>query len=188
MTAVPSAISSVVRIQSLFDEWRQLDSKRLNNGTELIAWMPDEESGTWMHVVFHGLSPEQVTELEEQLGCPLPNDLRALYRWCNGMALFTGAFRIYGRRRPGVREYEDALQPDDMALFNHELDVLGWKPAGAVAFAQNGWDLSVHVCGMGATPREVVRCDRASGRILERHANVFECVAQRITRMDDLIV
>ncbi|MDO8348917.1 MAG: hypothetical protein Q7T30_01685, partial [Planctomycetota bacterium] len=92
MPAVASAISSVVKIQSLFDRWRQLDSKRLGNGTELIGWMPSDESGTWMHCVFHGLAPDRIDDLERQLVSPLQNDLRALYRWCNGMTLFTGAF------------------------------------------------------------------------------------------------
>jgi len=56
----------------------------------------------------------------------------------------------------------------------------------AVAFAQNSWDLTVHVTGMDRSARDVVRCERTTGRVIEVHEDVFACVAARLSRLDEL--
>lgn len=58
-------------------------------------------------------------------------------------------------------------QPDDLLQLNHEIEALGWKPSHAIAFAVNGWDQSVHLFGMTNKPRQIARCDRSTGKVLE---------------------
>lgn len=181
-----NAIAHIECIQDLLAEWRALGSCRLRNGVELIGRMPVDDEHVWMHVVFPGLPVAGLETLERDLGVSLGRALRAFYRCCGGMNLFNDAFRLFGRRLPGVSAGARGLQPSDIVAFNHEIDALGWKPAGAVAFAQNNWDLTVHVVGMGAQPDEVVRCDRRTGHVLERHADVFACVASRLSKLDQL--
>lgn len=183
--ATHSNTANIVRIWVLFDEWRQLGAKRLADGTELIG-AQDEERTAWLHVIYRGLPSTAIDRIVSELGCQLPKDLRAFYRRCNGMQLFGGAFRIFGLRERGVFEGDAALQPDDIVFANHELDALGWKPDRAVVFAQNAWDLSVHLVGMPDDPEGVVRCDRATGAVLERHDGLFECIWQRLFRLDQL--
>jgi hypothetical protein len=178
----------IVTIQDLLDKWRELGHEKLPNGTELIGRFPDEETPTWTHVVFPGLSPRRIGMLEAKIGGLLPSRLNAFYRLIGGMTLFVGAFRMAGARTPGIRCGIDSLCPDDIVELNHELDVLGWKPRGAVAFATNSWDGSVHLAGMGQAPDEIVRCERVSGRILECHENVFTCVSSRLTRLDEILL
>lgn len=181
-----NALQHIMRIQDLFEGWRALGSLRLRNGVELIGRVPDEDSAMWMHVVFPGLHGERLLQLEHELGTSLPRSLRAFYECCGGMSLFFGAFTLRGLRRPGFGLGSGALQPEDIVALNHELDAQGWKPRGAVAFAENALDLSVHLVGMGDAPAQVVRCERSSGRVLERHEDVFACVDARLYRLDEL--
>lgn len=183
-----STLAHIAGIQHLLDRWRSLGSRRSRFGVELIARVPDADSELWMHAVFPGLKVDQVVRLEQDLGQALPNRLRAFYRCCGGMRLFLGAFQVFGLRRPGIGLGALALQPEDLVALNYELDVLGWKPAGAVAFAVNSLDLSVHLAGMGRTPDEVVRCDRRTGAVLERHEDVFACVDARLHKLDELML
>lgn len=178
----------IVTIQDLLDKWRALGHEKLANGTELIGLFPDEATPTWTHVVFPGMSPRRIALLETKIGGLLPGRLHAFYRLIGGMTLFVGAFRMAGSRTRGIRCGDDGLCPDDIVELNHELDVLGWKPRGAIAFATNSWDGSVHLAGMGHSPEEIVRCERASGRILECHEDVFACVSARLTRLDQLLL
>ena len=178
-----SATASITRIHDLIDRWRALGSERLPSGVECIGRAPDGEQHEWLHTLFPALDERGLERLEQELQRHLPPSLRQLYRSCGGMHLFQGAFQVHGRcREPSLHDL--SLQPEDLVALNRELDVLVWKPPGAVAFASNGWDRSLHVVGMGRTPQEVVRCDRRTGRIFERHENVFSCIEARLYRLD----
>lgn len=183
-----TATQSIVKIQDLFEDWRLMGFERLQNGIELIGRVGTEDQPCWLHAVFPGLSAADLTALEKDADVHFPGHLRAFYRLIGGMTLFHSAFRVFGRHRPGIRTNIGALQPDDLAELNHEIDALGWKPPGAVAFAVNSWDQSVHLAGMGTGAQEIVRCDRATGRILESHADVFECISDRLYRLDQLML
>lgn len=181
-----SPVDCIANIQDLIDGWRQLGSRRLHSGVELIARLPDDEEDTWLHAIFPALDTRGIARLERALGVPLPRQLRSFYRACGGMSLFGRAFLLHGLRGAGVHTGERALQPEDVVQLNHELDALDWKPAGAIAFASNSWDNTVHLTGMGRTPNEIVRCERQGGRVLETHPSLFECVEARLYRLDRL--
>ena len=184
-TTTPFA--SIARIHSLFDEWRTLGSRRLSCGTELIGPMGDDDAEAWLHILYPGLHVSEVNDLEQRIGHKLPRELRAFYRRTAGMVLWSGAFRVYGFRPPGIETLEDNRFPDDILALNHQLDVLGWKPPGALAFAENGWDMSVHVVGMNDNPSVVCRCDRRTGNVLETHPSVWVCFATRLNKIDGLV-
>ena len=181
-----NATQHIVCIQDLLEQWRALGHQLLRNGTELIGQLPLDDHVAWLHVVFPPLDAGGIEALERDLGTALPPSLRTLLRCCGGMSLFSGAFHLAGRRRSGITTGDGALQPFDLIALNHELDVHGWKPKHAVAFAQNSWDLTVHVIGMAGHPEGVVRCERQSGRVIEQHDDVFACIAARLSRLDEL--
>ncbi|MBL8724770.1 MAG: SMI1/KNR4 family protein [Planctomycetes bacterium] len=181
-------VQPILRIQDLFDRWRQLGAKKLPSGTELIGAMPDGDGEVWMHAIHPGLTLAEIERLEGKLKARLPRDLRAFYRLSRGMDLFQGAFRVYGAGQASFRANEQSLRVDDLLELNHELDVLGWKPKGAVAFAVNAWDQTVHLFGMTPNVREVARCQRATGEILEVCSTLWECISARLYRLDHLLV
>ncbi|MBM4062566.1 MAG: SMI1/KNR4 family protein [Planctomycetes bacterium] len=178
---------SIAKIQDTFDRWRQMGSRKLRSGTELIGLVPDQETELWLHVIHAGLPLAQIDQLERAMQTSLPRDLRALYRVTRGLSLFHGAFNLHGRRAPGFGTADCALQPEDILELNHGLDVLGWKPPGAVAFAANAWDQSVHLFGMTEQPRQVARCHRGTGEILELDGTIWECLVRKLYRLDRLI-
>lgn len=180
-------IASIARIQNLFDTWRQLGSRKLPNGTELIARSNDDGEEHWLHVIYPGLSVNELTAFEHRLRMKLPRDLRAFYRRTAGMSLWGGAFTVYGHRAHDHPKHGDA-RPADALRLNHELEVIGWKPANAFAFAENAWDMSVHVVGMAHNPAIAQRRDRISGLVLEEHPNVWSCIAARLYRIDQLMM
>ena len=184
---MPNTTTAIASIQDLLGCWRTMGSRRLRSGAELIAEVPDGERDMWMHAVFPGQSAAKLDQLEVALGKPLPKRLRAFYRGCGGMTLFMGAFTLHGIRRPGFRGRDGSLEPECVVELNHLLDMLGWLPDDAVAFACNGWDGSVFVLGMGQNDKEVVRCERSSGAIIERYEDVFSCVDARLYHLDDLL-
>jgi hypothetical protein len=181
-------VEKIVEITDLFEQWRAMGNRRLDNGIELIGQAGGEAEPYWMHVVFPGLSAAQVTSIEAGIGTPLPPQLRRIYRVIGGMTLFLGAFQLYGLRRPGLRSGVEALEPEDVVALNHEIDTMGWRPARAVAFAVNALDGSIHLTGMGRNPDEVFRCERATGRVLESHEDAFACVYDRLYRLDQLLL
>lgn len=181
-----SKIESIISIQDLFDRWRELGSLKLDSGVEFVAELPDGEEPRWMHVIFPGLSSEAVHEMVAMLDRPVPASLRAFYRGCGGMTLFSGAFTFYGRRQRGFVRGDAGLEPEDLVAFQREVAALPWVGPDAVAFASNGWDGSIYLVGMGETPDEVVRCERATGEITERHLDVFACAEARLYHLDEL--
>lgn len=183
-----SLTAHITTIHDLLEEWRALGSRRLRNGVELIGRMPVDDEWAWMHAVFPGLDVRSLDEVERAIGVALPGTLRTFYRRCGGMSLFLGAFRLGGRAPVGLRTGDEALHPVDIVALNHELDVLGWRPGHAVAFAENRWDLSVHVAGIEPGSERVARCDRRTGAVIEEHADVFACIADRLHRLDQLLL
>lgn len=181
-------VFAIARISTLFASWRKMGSRRLRSGTELIADIPDGGEHAWLHALHPGLSLAQIDQLEAHLHMSLPRDLRALYRRTRGMSLFHGAFRLFGYRTLAARPSEDDLQPDDLLQLNTELDRLGWKPKTALAVAENSWDMSVHVLGMTEDQLKVHRCERATGRVIEEHPSIWVCVAERLYKLDRLLL
>lgn len=184
-----SPIPQIAAMQDVLDRWRGLGHRRLRTGAELIGRAPVDDAEAWLHVLFPPATAARLDQLEAQLRRPLPRDLRCLYRCVGGMSLFAGAFVLCGPSSPYVQVGDGALQPGSLHGLGHELASLPWLDAGMLPFAINAWDLSVHVYGHAdAAPDEVVRLDRQDGSVRERHADVWSCLADRLTRLDQLLL
>jgi hypothetical protein len=177
---------AITRIHDVFEAWRDLGSKLLPNGTELIGRNSDGEYDGWMHAVFPRLDSERIDRIAAELGTELPVDLRRFYSACGGMILFGGLFRFFGLPMPRGLVYENGVAVDDVVSLNHQLDSFGWKPRGAIAVASSEWDASVFVAGMGDTPEQIVRVDRATGAELARIKSIWALVADKLYRLDEM--
>ncbi len=185
-------LESIGKIQDVFEAWRELGSKMLPNGTELMGRHGQEGDdgveGGWMHAVFPRLGAVDLVVLEGLLSTPLSGDLRRFYSACGGMVLFGGLFRIYGLPRPRGVLFENGPGPDDIVTLNHELDHCDWKEPGAIAVATNDWDASVYFAGMGETESEIVRVAQATGEVLGRSATIWSLVAEKLYRLDEMFL
>lgn len=183
-----SATKHITAIQDLFEAWRMLGSRKLRSGVELFGQMPVDDGIAWMHAVFPGCSARQIDAIEHAVGAAMPAALRTFYRCCGGLNLFLGAFRLCALGTAGLVADDAGMQPPDIAALNHQLDVFGWRAPHAIAFAENSWDLSVHVAGLVPGSAKVVRCERVTGAVIEEHEDVFACVADRLYRLDRLLL
>ncbi len=181
-------LESISRIQDTFECWRQLGSKTLRDGTELIGRQYEDDDEAWMHALFLRLTGHEIAAMEQLLEMPLPKSLRRFYSSCGGMTLFGGVFRIHGLRQPRGVLLEQGARVEDLVQLNHELDQAGWKPAGAVAFGVSEWDATAYVAGMGRTEDEVVRVARATGDVLEYVDDIWTLVADKLYRLDELFI
>jgi hypothetical protein len=179
-----SNIASICNIQDLLDRWRTLGSLKLRNGVELLAKIPDSESSSWMHAVFPGMSAAVLKKVVTTIEGEMPASLRAFYRGCGGMSLFGDLFTVYGAPRTHFVIGDDAFAAADIIEFNRHTAALPWAVPHMVAFASSAWDGSIYVAGLGATPDEVVRCERKTGQVLQRHTNVFTCIEARLYHLD----
>lgn len=185
---MPSARESITRIQDVFESWRELGSKRLRDGTELIGRQTEGDEDCWMHAVFRRLEPWQISQVEALVGRRLPADLRRFYSSCGGMMLFGGLFRMFGLPRRRGLIVEHGVNVDDIVALNHELDHCTWQPEGAVAFATNEWDASVYLAGAGATDEQILRVARATGEERERIDDIWQLVADQLYRLDSMLI
>jgi hypothetical protein len=179
-----SHIANICNIQDLLDRWRSMGSIRLENGVELIAKIPNDESSSWMHAIFPGLSAERLARLRDNLDGKMPASLRSFYRGCGGMSLFGDLFTVYGAPRSHFVLGADAIAAADLTEFNRDIAALPWTRQQMIAFASSAWDGSIYTVGMGKTPDEVVRFDRKTGKVLQRHTNVFTCMEARLFHLD----
>ena len=175
-----SCTDSILTIQDLLTEWRQLGSHTDGDGIERIA-QTDEDS--WLHAVLAGVGAGAISACERALGVCLPGRLRGLYRCLGGLDLFDGLFRLYGPDTTASRQL--GL---DLGTFVSSQGSPGWMPPGAGPFAVNAWDGSLHLFGMGRSPEEIVRCEPETGEVLERYVDALHCVGARLSRLDDLAV
>ncbi|MFN3243984.1 MAG: SMI1/KNR4 family protein [Planctomycetota bacterium] len=177
-----SISNHIVALQDMLDEWRQLGSKLLPNGVELIGQLGSEDS--WMHAVYPSLLLEDVGDLEADLGRSLPNGYRTFLKGCGGLICFGGLFTLYPYRGVGPLDSSLSTAGEGLVRVNQLLSGASWMPSDAIAIATNALDGSVQVVGMGDNPEEVVRCDPRDGDVIERHEHVFACVSDRLTRSD----
>ena len=175
-----SCTDSILTIQDLLTEWRQLGSHTDGDGIERIAQVAED---SWLHTALAGVDEGAIAACEQALGVQLPRRLRGLYRCLGGLDLFDGLFRLHGpdtvaSRRLGL----------DLSTFASSQGSPGWMPPGAAPFAVNAWDGSLHLCGMGRSPEEIVRCEPETGEVLERYVDALHCVGARLSKLDELAI
>lgn len=183
-----ATLELIGRIQDVFDGWRELGSRRLADGTELLVRQPVDGEECWMHAVFPRLDAARLDEMAGLLGRPLPASLRRFYGACGGMVLFGGLFRVFGLPRHRGLLCAQGPVVDDIVAANHLLDSVGALPAAAIAVARNDWDGSIHLAGVGDDADEIVRVDRSTGEVIGRASSMWELVADKLYGHDPLLL
>jgi len=180
--SIMSITESIVGFQDRLDEWRQLGSRHLQSGVELIGGC-DEDGDPWLHAVYPALSKVEVGQLEIDLGRRLPATYRSFLLGCGGLSCFAGLFMVHPYRKLEKSLAVGAVT-DSVLRLNQLLSGAEWMTSSAIAFASNALDGSVQVLGMGRTPAEVLRCDVRTGEVVERHEHIFACVDDRLSKCD----
>ena len=56
--------AAIVNIQDFLDRWRQMGSRKLTSGTELIGEVPTEDGELWMHAIYPKLPLASLEKLQ----------------------------------------------------------------------------------------------------------------------------
>lgn len=161
----------------------RLGSRQLSNGTRLIGHVPHVAPEAYFHVVYAPLNDAEIRTLEQQIGRPLPRDLKHFYGLCNGLKLFSYALAIDGLRRTNTRTGDDAWHPFAMDVAN-----VKERPKNVddsfVFFGGYEWDGST--LGMSGQSREVHRCAPQSARRLNTWASLSDMLCSEVRRLSSL--
>lgn len=174
-----------VEFRAVLDRWRELGSRVLSNGAELICPVPHVAPEAWFHCVYPPLAETDVQVLEADLGCRLPPDLKALYRCSNGLNVFSDAVRVYGHRRNYKRSGDDAWQPYEIRDSNSRSAPAGWQRGDYLIVGGYKQDGS-HLLYPNTEQPSVARVDRATGQVMARWPSLWSWLKEEVGRLATL--
>ena len=67
-----------------------------DSGTRLIGHAPDIAPRAFRHIVYAGLNPSLLNEMEGRIGAAVPKQLSDFLVQANGLIAFDGALRVFG--------------------------------------------------------------------------------------------
>ena len=148
-------------------KWEIKGNKIIANGTELLCPVPHIAPQAWFHVIYAGLSKEQIAQFEEKFPIPFPLKYKEFLLESNGINIFSDSLSIWGLRKTFERTGEGALQPYDLLSLNEE------RPKGCpntwLFFGSYSWDGTRVMFDLaeGNDQNKVYRCARRSTQILQ---------------------
>lgn len=160
-----------------------LGSRTLSNRVRLIGHVPHEGPEGYLHEVFPALDDAQIALVEQDVGRPLPDELKEFYRHTNGLHLFSGALSIDGLRHSYVRMGDESRQPFSITTPN-----VRERPRDAddsfVFFGGYGFDASP--LGMFPDSPVVYRCKRWTAVPINEWRSFEEMLISEVHRLDGL--
>jgi hypothetical protein len=165
-------------LNELFN-WKQKGERLLVNGTILICKVPHIAPEAWFHIMYPKIIKQQISEIEQELSIPLPNDYKDFLLTTNGINIFSDSLRIYGKRTSYVREGDEAIQPYDLALHHTELKC--YIPDNLLVIGSYSWDGSHIVYDLDTN--QIYRCERYSSKVLNSWSNLKTFLNDEIKRL-----
>ncbi|MDQ3996486.1 MAG: SMI1/KNR4 family protein [Gemmatimonadota bacterium] len=98
-------------VNAVIESARALGSRRLDDGTELIGHVPHVAPEAWLHILFPALTPEEIRQVEAEIGRPLGPTFSSVLAMHNGLSLFSDSLYIYGHRKSVRRTGAAVRQP-----------------------------------------------------------------------------
>jgi len=168
---------------NLIDKYKRLGIHELSNGTKLIGHVPHIGPDAYLHIIFPGLSGDEITKIEEEIQRPLPTPLKEFLVYSNGIDLFSGAFSISGYRNNYVRTGDESIQPFSITTPNVE-ERLNDAPHEAVFFGFYDWDGSS--TWMVPSDQKVYRCSIESAEPISDWKDLGSMLISETKRLSTL--
>jgi hypothetical protein len=151
------------------------------DGAKMYGHVPHIAPQAWFHIIYPGLTPTHIHELERELGMPIPRQYAAFLQRSNGLTLFSGQLDMYGRRTDYSRDPQ-IRQPFDLALPNvKERPRLAQPSWFIVGFYRSDGS---HAYVVGESP-EVFRANRdMSEPTLSHWPSLGAFIASEISRLE----
>jgi hypothetical protein len=163
--------------------FERLGSRILPNGVELIGHVPHRGPHAFLHLTFPPLNDHDTRDIEQQIGCPLPYELKEFYSYTNGLDLFSCSLAIYGLRRSFARSGDEARQPFSIVTPN-TIERPLTLPGSVVIFGSYEWDGST--LGMSPECPTVYRFAPNSVEVLSEWPTFEEMLLREVDRLSAL--
>lgn len=135
--------------------------RKTSSGVWLVCPTPTVAPEAWLHVIYTPLLPEDVSNLETQLGVKFPDDFQKFLLRMNGVKLFSYWTTVFGKRESYKRTGDDSWQPHDIIDHNNQFEVPKGTPLNITYFGTtnnaNDWcffDFNGNECLVGITNRQ----------------------------------
>ena len=164
-------------------KWENAERKVLTNGTELLCHVPHVAPEAWLHIIYSGLSSDQINEFEQNFPIIFPKEYKEFLLEANGINIFSDSLSIWGLRESYQRTGEGAIQPYDLLSLNDE------RPKGCpntwLFFGSYSWDGTrvMFDLGEGSEHNKVYRCARRSTQIIQEWSSFKEWLDSEIKRL-----
>lgn len=171
------------RVQQLMESYSPLGRRVLRDGTRLIGHVPHVAPEAWLHAVYPALTTQQVEQIGDYVGLPVPTAISSFLQRCNGLELFSNNLNLYGLRRSYSRTGDDVWQPFAIETPNvHE------RPKDALSsfFFIGGYRDDGSRVYIDATDGQVHRCPRRSAQPLNRWPSFDVMLESEATRLAGL--
>ncbi len=176
----------ISKFKESFLKWKSGGIKELENGTEMICHVPHIGPEAWLHVLYVGLSEDEIIELQNKLAIQIPYVYKNYLKKFNGLNVFSDSISLWGFRRSFTRTGKNSIQPYDIVSLNSE------RPKGTpntwLFFGGYSWDGTRLFFDLeqGEDTIKVYRCARRKCEILQEWESFEEWLLVEIKRLSQL--
>lgn len=177
---------SFIEILEPLKKWENVEKIVLTNETELLCHVPLVAPEAWLHILYAGLSSDQITEFEQRFPIPFPTKYKEFLLVANGINIFSDSLSIWGSRESYQRAGEGAIQPYDLLSLNNE------RPKDCpntwIFFGSYSWDGTrvMFDLGEGTENNKVYRCARISIQVLQEWSSFDEWLDGEVERLGQI--
>ena len=109
--------------------------EKLNNGTELIGFVPHVAPDAKFHLVFNPLNSEEIKNLETEIGIKFPKEFSEFLLYANGLSVYSNSFTFCKTRHA-------LLPPNEKPLFRTKSTLCFLQTLGTQSILQSGSGVS----------------------------------------------
>lgn len=170
------------RMYATIDAARPLGVRLLADGTELVGRLPHVATEAWLHILFAGLSPDEIGQVEHEVGRRLDPSFAHFLGTQNGISLFSRSLSIDGLRKNNSRS------PNNWQPFSIDTPNRWERPSDAKAeyLFVGGYESDGSLLYIDTASSHVYRCTRRSTLPLNQWPNFFAMLESEAARLKTL--
>lgn len=184
MRTLPTDETAYHLLMETIGRARAFGYERKADGAELFGHVPHVAPLAWFHILYPGLSEDELNQLEKEIQRPVSDAYAWWLRRTNGVFLFSGSLDFCGLVRVRSRNSENR-QPFELWLegelqrrvlkLSPRMFVFGGSPEG------NGWRFY-----LDTTSGTVHRCTRQDSAPVQSWSSIADLLITELPRLESM--